>query len=186
MLFANKMAQRCAMLHPFRRPTRSRLISTQSAFFSGDAKPDAAEAAANKAEWGIKYDDECLKFEKEWQVIAERVQNENIVYIDAELSDLQKKKVQMLADKVLDMNLFEHRYFHTLLAQRVQRTSGMNLMKLNLDWPSLKRDGTGTWPPANPNWFKQQELMSSLGPFMGSMGGGGGGGGGAAAQAAPA
>ena len=60
------------------------------------------------------------------------------------------------------------------------RTSGINLMKLNLDWPSLKQDGAGTWPPANPNWFRQQELMSQLGPFMGSMGGGGG-----AAQAAP-
>ena len=48
-------------------------------------------------------------------------------------------------------------------------------MKLNMDWPSIKQDETGTWPPANPNWFKQQELMSSLGPFMGMMGGGGGG-----------
>ena len=57
------------------------------------------------------------------------------------------------------------------------RTSGINPMKLNLDWPSLKQDGAGTWPPANPNWFKQQDLMASLGPFMGSMGGGGGGGG---------
>ena len=47
-------------------------------------------------------------------------------------------------------------------------------MKLNLDWPSIKQDANGTWPPANPNWFKQQELMSSLGPFMGMMGGGGG------------
>ena len=34
---------------------------------------------------------------------------------------------------------------------------------------------TGSWPPANPNWFKQQDLMSSLGPFMGQMGGMGGG-----------
>ena len=58
-------------------------------------------------------------------------------------------------------------------------------MKLNMDWPSVKQDGAGTWPPANPNWFKQQDLMSSLGPFMG-MGMGGGGGGQAPAQAAPA
>ena len=65
------------------------------------------------------------------------------------------------------------------------RTSGINPMKLNMDWPSVKQDGAGTWPPANPNWFKQQELMSSLGPFMGQMGGAmGGGGGGAASQAA--
>ena len=64
-------------------------------------------------------------------------------------------------------------------------------MKLNLDWPSIKQDGAGTWPPANPNWFKQQELMSSLGPFMGQMGMAMGGGGGQAAaggqaEAAPA
>lgn len=54
-------------------------------------------------------------------------------------------------------------------------------MKLNLDWPSVKRDDTGTWPPANPNWFKQQEMMAKLGPMMGMMGGGGA----PAAQAAP-
>ena len=95
------------------------------------------------------------------------MEKEQMVFLENELSDLQKKKVEMLADKVLDMNLFESRYFHALLAMRIKKTSGMNLMKLNLDWPSLKQDGAGTWPPANPNWFKQQELMSSLGPFMG-------------------
>ena len=62
------------------------------------------------------------------------------------------------------------------------RTSGIHPMKVNMDWPSVKQDDAGTWPPANPNWFKQQELMSSLGPFMGQMGGGGG----AAAPAAGA
>ena len=56
-------------------------------------------------------------------------------------------------------------------------------MKLNMDWPSVKRDDTGSWPPANPNWFKQQEMMAQLGPMMGMMGGGGGA---PAAQAAPA
>ena len=54
-------------------------------------------------------------------------------------------------------------------------------MKLNLDWPSVKRDDTGSWPPANPNWFKQQEMMAQLGPMMGMLGGGGA----PAAQAAP-
>lgn len=49
---------------------------------------------------------------------------------------------------------------------------------MNLDWPSVKRDDTGSWPPANPNWFKQQEMLAQLGPVMGMMGGGG--------QAAPA
>ena len=39
----------------------------------------------------------------------------------------------------------------------------------------MEKDGTGIWPTANPNWFKQQELMASLGPFMGGFGGAGGG-----------
>ncbi len=55
-------------------------MSTQAAYFSEEAQPKAAEESkdaaaaapsqadidANKSEWGIKYDDECLKFEKEW------------------------------------------------------------------------------------------------------------------------
>lgn len=42
-----------------------------------------------------------------------------MVYLESELSELQKKKVEMLADKVLDLNIFEHRYFHAVLTQRV-------------------------------------------------------------------
>ena len=70
------------------------LPSTQAAFFSKEeakaekTEPTAAEVEANKEEWGIKYDDECLKFEKEWQEIADKVQNEQMVYLESELSDL--------------------------------------------------------------------------------------------------
>ena len=79
----------------------------------------------------------------------------------------------MLADKLLDMNIYELRYFSMITKERMIKTSGINPMKLNLDWPSVKRDDAGTWPPANPNWFKQQEMMAQLGPMMGMMGGGG-------------
>ena len=103
------------------------LPSTQAAFFSQEAapkeeakaaaaEPTAAEVDANREEWGIKYDDECLKFEKEWQEIAEKVQNDQMVYLKSELSDLQKKKVEMISDKVLELNMFELRYFHASLA----------------------------------------------------------------------
>ena len=72
------------------------------------------------------------------------------------------------------MNMFELRYFHALVGLHAEKHSGQSKFKRNLDWASAKKDGAGVWPPANPNWFKQQELMASLGPFMG-MGGGGGG-----------
>jgi large subunit ribosomal protein L7/L12 len=97
------------------------------------------------------------------------------VYLESELGELQRKKVEMLVDKLLDMNIYELRYFALISKERVQKTSGINPLKMNLDWPSVKRDDTGSWPPANPNWFKQQEMMAKLGPMMGMLGGGGGG-----------
>ena len=38
------------------------------------------------------------------------MQSEQAVYLESELSDLQKKKVDMLADKIIDLNIFETRY----------------------------------------------------------------------------
>jgi hypothetical protein len=60
----------------------------------------------------------------------------------------------MLADKVASLNIFEMRYFNMRVKEHVQKSTGLNPMKINLDWPSIKKDSTGTWPPANPNWFK--------------------------------
>ena len=78
----------------------------------------------------------------------------------------------MLAEKLLDMNVFELRYFSVVCGEKMMKTSGIHPMKMNLDWPSVKQDAAGTWPPANPNWFKQQDMMAKLGPFVGGMGGG--------------
>ena len=118
-------------------------------------KPTEEELAAGQAEWGVKYDDECLKFEKEWETIAKAVQEQQMVYLESELGDLQKAKVDMLVDKVVDLNLFEMRYFVAKMEIKAAKSTGLSPMKMNLDWPSVKKDATGSWPPANPNWFKQ-------------------------------
>jgi len=47
----------------------------------------------------------------------------------------------MLADKLMELNLFELRYFSVYSKERVYKTSGINPLKINLDWPSLKQDG---------------------------------------------
>ena len=69
--------------HGLRQNIRStQLVNSRVAYFSEEVKeeakpaaaePTAAEVEAGQQEWGIKYDDECLKFEKEWAEIAERV-----------------------------------------------------------------------------------------------------------------
>ena len=42
-------------------------------------KPTEAELAANKEEWGLKYDDEAYKFEQEWRAISEKIENEYVL-----------------------------------------------------------------------------------------------------------
>jgi Lon protease-like protein len=54
------------------------------------------------------------------------------------MSELQRKKVDLLSDKLLDLNVFELRYLAVSMKQRMERTSGINPMKLNMDWPSIK------------------------------------------------
>ena len=41
------------------------------------------------------------------------------MYLESELSELQRKKVEMLADKLLDMNIFELRYFSVACKERI-------------------------------------------------------------------
>ena len=94
------------------------------------------------------------KFEKEWEIIANAVEEEQNVFLESELGEVQRAKVEMLSDKILSLNVFEHRYLAKVIKSKVQKATGLNPLKMNLDWPSVKQDSTGTWPPANPNWFK--------------------------------
>ena len=97
--------------------TSSKALNAPLRYFS--AAPVADEAAKAKEEWGEKYSDECFQFEKEWKTISEKIEGEQRVYIESELGELQKKKVEMLADKLLDMNLFELRYFALLSKEKI-------------------------------------------------------------------
>ena len=132
--------------------------------------------------WGLKFNDECIKMEKEWEAIAEIKNEEQMAAIKENLTDVQKRKVEFIADKILEFDMYESRYLAAVTQEKIRKISGISLMKLNMDWPSMKMDVDGTWPPLNPNWFKQQELMSQLGPLIGSGGMGFGGGGAAPAQ----
>ena len=105
----------------FRRNTSLFLRQAQTVrtFSTQETNVTSEDLAAGRAEWGVKYDDECLQFEKEWKTIADRVTQEQQIYIDKELGDLQKKKVEMIVDKVLDFNVFEMRYFSAAISQRM-------------------------------------------------------------------
>ena len=100
------------MLSKQSRFIRQIRMLAQIRYFSANDKDGSAE-------WGIKYNDDCLKFEKEWKQIADKIETEQSVYIEKELSELQRKKVDMLTDKMLDLNIFEMRYLALTIKNRV-------------------------------------------------------------------
>ena len=78
------------------------------------AEPAAAESkppAASGGQWGLNYDEENLKFEEEWQAIADKVEGDQMDFLNTELSEGQKKKVALISEKVLDLNSTEQKYF---------------------------------------------------------------------------
>jgi hypothetical protein len=60
----------------------------QRAFSTEAAEPTQEEIEKGRADWGLKYDDECLKFEKEWKTISDRVDAEANIYVEKELGAL--------------------------------------------------------------------------------------------------
>ncbi|KAL4429298.1 hypothetical protein ABPG74_002284 [Tetrahymena malaccensis] len=147
-----------------------------------------------------QYQELAFKFEREWQKIQRETEDKQRQALDAELTPAQKKRVEFIADAFIELNIMEIRYLNHTLKERLIKTTGLSPLKVNIDWPSLKQLENGSWPPANPNWFLQQEAIAKLWPagqaglsqlFGGMMGGGATGGSGApqaaaAAAAAPA
>eukprot|EP00356_Strombidium_inclinatum_P003000 CAMPEP_0170496190 /NCGR_PEP_ID=MMETSP0208-20121228/20643_1 /TAXON_ID=197538 /ORGANISM="Strombidium inclinatum, Strain S3" /LENGTH=172 /DNA_ID=CAMNT_0010772663 /DNA_START=115 /DNA_END=629 /DNA_ORIENTATION=- len=78
--------------------------------------------------------------------------------LDNELSTLQKNKVEVVASAVASLNITEVTYFQMALDKRMEAVSGIKPLKLNTDWPSIKVNNEGTWPPADPEWIKSQDI----------------------------
>ena len=62
-------------------------------------------------------------------------------FVENQLDEPSRKKVAMLVSKLLDMNIYELKYFGLYNQQKLMKTAGISPLKMNLDWPSVKRDG---------------------------------------------
>lgn len=58
-----------------------------------------------------------------------------------ELSDVQKKRVELLATAFLELNMFELRYFGNTFRERVRKSTGINPFNLNIDWATVQQRG---------------------------------------------
>ena len=94
--------------------------------------------AKARDDWGEKYQDECFKFEREWKKIVEERDEEQDRVLKEEMTEAQRKMVDMIVDKMVYLNVFELRYLALSLKRRIGRSTGINPLKLNMDWPSIK------------------------------------------------
>lgn len=95
MFLTNRvLASRTTSLTLKRVQASTGIMTNRVAYFSGDSNVNdgaafsAAEIEANREDWGIKYQDEMHKFEKEWKSITEKIATDESFYIETDLADL--------------------------------------------------------------------------------------------------
>lgn len=54
------------------------------------------------------------------------------------LSDMQKERSEMLANKFMELNIFEMQYVQKLINQRFKSLTTLDLVNLNTNWPAIK------------------------------------------------
>ncbi len=59
-------------------------------------------------------------------------------YVSEFLSDMQKQRSEMLADKMAQLNPFEVQYVLKLLNDRFRSLTTLDLVNLNASWPAIK------------------------------------------------
>lgn len=121
-----------------------------------------------------QFEDIAAKFEREWKLVYDETNTNQAAELSQVLTPNKKKRAELLAEAIVEMDLFELRYFSTLVRDRVAKTSGINPLKLNVDWPSLKQADAANW---STNYFQQQEAINKLWPsgqlgFAQNFGGG--------------
>lgn len=112
------------------------------------------------------YEDLTLKFDREWnRVYQESPRAEQIGDVKKVITEIQKKRVELLAQSILELNMDETRYFTANLRSNIFRKSGVNSERSNIAWKDVQYSDIGSWPAANPNWFLQQDAIAKLWPI---------------------
>ena len=103
MFAINTLRRQTKLIHKtIRMNVASRWFSTEAAQAKTEkVVPEASEEEKKKYRdaWGLKYSDEWLKFEKEWEKIAEERENNQKTFLDSELDQFQKQQVDLIVKK---------------------------------------------------------------------------------------
>jgi hypothetical protein len=86
--------------------------------------------------------------------------------VKEELTTHQKKFIDMVSDKVSNLNIYQFKYFNQKLENQLKETRNITPIRLNMDFPSVAELEN---PDVTPKFFKQQELMAQLTKWLGNQ-----------------
>jgi len=89
-----------------------------------------------------------------------------VTRIKEELTPNQRKFIDIVSDKVANLNIYQFNYFNQKLEEKLRRMPLMTPIRLNTDYPGMAELEN---PDVAPSFFKQQELMSQLAQWLGTQ-----------------
>lgn len=82
------------------------------------------------------------KFEREWKRLYEEKRQIDYSKTIDHLNEHQKKKVEFLVKHTQKLNLQERQYFAIKIRDQILKTTGLNPLKVNANWPQFQSLGS--------------------------------------------
>jgi len=117
--------------------------------------------AVTKQDLENQWKEQLKSFNEDWKVIKDSNYEGHLKRLSEELGEDRCNYIKAVAEIYSGLNEFQFSYIEAKLKQRLNKEKSLSAISLNTDWPSLVELGEDV-PPVNPNFFKQQELMSEF------------------------
>jgi hypothetical protein len=105
--------------------------------------------------------------EKEWNKIYISKIKQKIDFLQEELTDQEKREVEVFFKKFMKLSQDEKKYLIFLNKKNTNNKLGFDFTKVNTFHPSNLMQTENTWPKENPNWYKTENMSSTVGAFTG-------------------
>ena len=81
--------------------------------------------------------------------------------INSELTENDKKEVELLADRIAELKGLDKVYFQLLIKNTIKKNFGINILNQNINHPDNLNISETFWPPNDPDWYKMSLSMGT-------------------------
>jgi hypothetical protein len=107
------------------------------------------------------------KAEQEWTEMYITKMKQNKDYLEKQLSDIQKKEVELIVEAIANLTQDERKYYNIIFKHKIIAMTGLHPARESYSNPSTLLKSENLWPKENPNWYKSPHLQSTVAAFTG-------------------